>query len=440
MTQTKRRRLEEDVVTSNLEVKDLPVERHLLSRRDFLISGVLTSAIVLSPLLGRAMEPERRTKMTFIYPEKGQMELEARSLMAGFDLSFQENGPCPVDILRKTYDQSLDVVLQEIQGSLRDADVNLIVCVADVEGSKKAVEKFAKSRAIVFLTNPSIELVCGEICLPNVFRSSPNNYVLAEPLAPWAVMNAGMKVFITGDDNRDTNEQADSFAFGFERAGGAFCDRVMVGSASGSIDSVVSSIRNSDADFVFAAFEKESALKFLQSMNTGDSQTRKTIIGPETLTLFNKMDQAVEETVTGVPTLTNIANVESLRSKISSKSDSMALSISRVAEGYDLGGIIDSLANGGASGPPDFETLIKTVSNSKINGMRGEFRFDKNHDAVVDSWVVTWAKDSKELRRKIVASLGASVSLDFGCGNVGYPNRPDAAPVESEGVWEENAN
>jgi len=139
MTQTKRRRLEEDVVTSNLEVKDLPGERHLLSRRDFLISGVLTSAIVLSPLLGRAMEPERRTKMTFIYPEKGQMELEARSLMAGFDLSFQENGPCPVDILRKTYDQSLDEALQEIQGSLRDADVNLIVCVADVEGSKKAV-------------------------------------------------------------------------------------------------------------------------------------------------------------------------------------------------------------------------------------------------------------------------------------------------------------
>jgi hypothetical protein len=63
-------------------------------------------------------------------------------------------------------------------------------------------------------------------------------------------------------------------------------------------------------------------------MNTGDSKTRKTIVGPETLTLFNKMDQAVAETVTGVPTLTNIANVESLRSKISSKSDSMALSIS----------------------------------------------------------------------------------------------------------------
>jgi hypothetical protein len=173
-------------------------------------------------------------------------------------------------------------------------------------------------------------------------------------------------------------------------------------------------------------------------MNTGDSKTRKTIVGPEIFTLFNKMDQAVEETVTGVPTLTNIANVESLRSKISSKSDSMALSISRVAEGYDLAGIIDSLFNGGASGTPDFETLIKAVSNSKINGMRGEFRFDKNHDAVVDSWVVSCAKDSKELRRKIFASLGASVSLDFGCGKVGYPSRPNSVPVESEGVWEEN--
>ncbi len=440
MTRKRNRRPEKDVVTSDWKVGDSLDQRILWSRREFLVSSVLTSAIVLTPLLGWGTDPEQRMKITFFYPENGLMELEAVSLMAGFDLSFQENGPCPVDVLRKTYGQNLDVALQEFKGSLKDEDVNFIVCVADVEGSRKFVETLATAKVIVFIANPSINLVCGEICQPNVFRSSPNNYVLSEPLAPWAVMNAGKKVFITGDNNQDTNEKADSFAFGFERAGGAFCDRVMVGDSSATIDSVISSIRNSDADFIFAAFENEQALKFLQAVKSGNPKTQKTIVGPETLTLFNKMDRVIAENITGVSTLTNIENVESLKSKIPEKFTSMALSIPRVAEGCDLGGILLNLVNDGVSGKTDFENLIKAVSNSKIKGMRGEFRFDKNHDAVVDSWVVSWVKEAKEISQKVVASLGASVSLDFGCGKVGYPDRPDVAPVESEGVWEENSN
>ncbi|MFH0959440.1 MAG: ABC transporter substrate-binding protein [Pseudomonadota bacterium] len=432
------RRLEKDVVTSEWKVRDFCAQRHLLSRREFLVSGILTSAIILTPSLGRATQPDQKMKLTFVHPNKGYMELEARSLMAGFDLSSQENGPCPIEIFRKNYDQNLEETLREVQGSFKGDEINFIVCFADVEGSQRVVETFAKSRAIVFLTNPSIKLVCGEVCQPNVFRSSPNNYVLSEPLAPWAVINAGRKVFITGDDDQSANEKADSFAFGFERAGGSFCDRVMVSDSSATIDSVVSSIGNSDADFVFAAFENESALKFLQAVKSVHPKTRKTIVGPETLTSFSKTEQAVEETVIGVPTLTNVTNVQSLRSKIFTKFGSEAMSIPRVAEGFDLARIIDCVASEGATGERDLERVIKAISNSKINGMRGEFRFDKNHDAILDSWVVSWVKGERELRQEIIASLGASVSLDFGCGRVGYPNRPDAVPMESEGVWEEN--
>ncbi len=440
MTQYKNLRKERQNVSFVRRFPDSQVDSSALSRREFLVGGLLTSALLLSRSAVWANDPEERIKLGFIYPDSGDMEVEAKSLMAGFDLFFDKEGPCPIDIVKKPYSANSNEISVTLDEWIKDPKVRCIVLIADVDSSEKAIMTCASSKALLFVTNRAVKLVAGEICNPNVFRVSANNYVLSEPLAPWAVQNVGTKVFITGVNDPDGNEKCDSFAFGFERAGGAFVDRMMSDGSPESIKSVVASIKNSEADCVFAGFKNQAAEDFLKAISSESPKTIKTVIGPETLTSWERKNSVGLETIFGVPTLTNVINPESIRSKISNLFGSMPISVSRAAEGYDLGQIVNKSAKENFLQVEDFETLLRFVGDLKFDGFRGAFSFDKNQDAVVDSWVTSWEMKSGELSRKVLASLGASASLDFGCGKVGYPSRPDSSPSQTEGVWDEPTN
>ncbi|MGA8831185.1 MAG: ABC transporter substrate-binding protein [Desulfomonilaceae bacterium] len=417
------------------------IDPPVFSRREFLVSGLLSSVMLLSGSAAWAKDPEERAKVGFIYPDSGEMEQEAKSLMAGFDLFFDNDGPCPVDVYKKPFQANSDEIGETLEKWINDDNVRFIVLFADVESSEKAVKTCAAAKTILFIANRSVKLVSGEICNTNVFRVSANNYVMSEPLAPWAIQNCGTKVFITGDNDRGGNERSDFFAFGFERAGGAFVDRVMSDGTAESVQSVLTSIANSETDFVFACFEGQSAENFLKAFSAQAPRHRKTVIGPETLTSFDVKSGATQEMILNIPALTNVLNPGSIKSKIVHLYGAMPLSIARASEGHDLGQIIDILAKEQFLQTKDFDTLVKYVADSKFNGLRGAFKFDKNHDAVVESWVTAWESRSGGVSQKVLASLGPSASLDFGCGKVGYPNnRHDSTSSGSEGVWEENGN
>ncbi|MGC8604953.1 MAG: ABC transporter substrate-binding protein, partial [Desulfomonilaceae bacterium] len=378
-----------------------------------------------------------RIKIGFMYPDSGSMEVEARSFIAGFNLFFDKNGPFPVNVFKKPYQLNSDEMGESLKDWIKDDKFRLIVLFADVENSEKAVKMCASAKSILFIANRCVKLVSGEVCEPNVFRVSANNYVLSEPLAPWAVQNMGTTVFITGLDDLDGNEQGDFFAFGFERAGGGFADRVMSDGSPASIGSVLNAIANSDADFVFACFRDEIAGKFLKAFNAGSSKMKKGIVGPETLTSFELKKDFGSETIVNIPTVTNVINPIEIASKIGRFDGATPLSISRVAEGYDLGQIVGRMAKENFLKFEDFDSCLKFISESKFDGFRGSFAFDKNHNAVIDSWVTKWETKSGELSQKVLVSLGPSASLDFGCGRVGYPSRQEPGPSDDEGIWDE---
>ena len=98
-------------------------------------------------------------------------------------------------------------------------------------------------------------MAAGEYCQPNVFQSLRQQLCRFETWRLRQYKNVGSTVFITGDDDLNGNEKCDFFTFRFERAGGAFADRSMSDGSLASIQSIMSSIKNSNAEFVFAAFK-----------------------------------------------------------------------------------------------------------------------------------------------------------------------------------------
>ncbi len=412
-------------------------EECLPSRRDFLIGAGVSALVLLAGIPGVEAEEVPPVKVGFILPDKGENAQEAKSLLWGFECFLAEKGATPLKIVKRDPGPDGDKTLEAISAFLADKEVRFIIGPPSLEASEKCIHALAGKSAILFVTNPSARLVAGEMCLPGSFRVRPNTYQSAHPLAPWSLQSVGQKVFITGDDDSQGNEEGDFFAQSFERAGGTFADRVMAPSDEGKMKSLLDAVTKSQADFVFASFRRKSARTFLKAFHAAAPPLKQTVIGPESLTAFPATLTGLGKAARGVMTLTALQNPQQFLNKVKKATRKDATEAARAAEGYDIAQIIFAAASLAPQEREDQAALIKFIEGIQIEGPRGKVSFDPNHEPVLDMLVQEWVPAGKTFTQKITAHLGTCRSLDFGCGRVGYPRRPEREPAEEDQAGQE---
>ncbi len=131
----------------------------------------------------------------------------------------------------------------------------------------------------------------------------------------------------------------------------------------------------------------------------------------------------------GVKTLTFMKNQEEFAGGIKKNLRREVTDVLRAAEGYDLGSIISRISglNPDQRGQDE---LIKFVSEIEIVGPRGKLRFDKNHEPILEAMVQQWIPEGQGFKQQIIENIGSCSSVDFGCGRIGFPKRPESGPAD----------
>jgi len=402
-----------------------------ISRRDFLVWTGAGTALLLGGFPTASTADKQRLRVGMILPEQGPFSGEAKSLLSGFELYLKEKGSdaANLEILKRDPGQDDAKTVEAVADLVMTKQVHVLVGPPSLDGSEKVIHGIANANIILFVTNPSVRLVAGEFCLPGSFRVRNNSYQAAQPLAAWALKNVGKKVFLTGDDDPQGNEEADSFAYGFEKVGGAFADRMMIPARSGKIKNLRDAVAKSKPDFVFASFRHEQAVSFLKAYRGANAPLTQPIIGPDSLTAFPRTLTDLGKSCAGVRTLTFMKAQEDFAGKIKKILRREVTDVVRAAEGYDIADIVWRMSDL----PPDRRDpsqLINFVSEIEIEGPRGKIRFDKNHEPVLDAMVQEWMPEGQGFKQKILENIGPSSSMDFGCGRVGFPKRPESGPAD----------
>ncbi|MDQ7781812.1 MAG: ABC transporter substrate-binding protein [Desulfomonilaceae bacterium] len=361
----------------------------------------------------------------FIVPEDTAFAAEAESLIAGFELFLMENKVSSVEILKKSAGSNGKETLTGLAELVMKHEVRFLVSPPTLSGSEKCIHGIPPGKVVLFVTNPAVRLVSGEMCIPGAFRLGANTYQSARPLAPWSLTNLGRKVFITGVDDSQGNEQADFFAYGFERAGGQFADREMVRTDGKDTEPLLNSIRKSNADFVFASFRGGTAEAFLKAVQSASPGLGKPVVGPESLTCYPEPLTSMGDAGFGVKTLGTLRDAAAFARKVEKHTGTRVTNAVRAAEGYDTASIVFKAAESGNAANGETENLIKFIEQTEIDGPRGKIRFDKNHEPILDMFVQQWESGKRGPRQRIVQELGTVPSLDFGCGRVGFPKKTD---------------
>jgi len=352
--------------------------------------------------------------------------------VAGFELFVKEKGAGSLELLKKQAGPRDEKTLEALVQFLTREDIRFLIAPDSVSGSEKCIHGLPEDKVILFITHPSVRLVAGELCPSGVFRLTPNTFQAAKPLAPWALSSLGTKAFLTGQDDDQGNEEADFFAYGFERAGGSFTNRIMAPLEAKAVAAIAQEVRAIKPDFVFASFRSKAAQMFLKQYHDGKSDPLPPVIGPESLASYPQPAQDLSKACDGVRTLGFVRDPVKFASQVRKKVGRNIASAERAAQGYDIAQVILKATEkqGGPHGEGKATELIEIIEGLEIEGPRGKIRFDKNHEPILDAHIAQWEWDGKTLHRKTVMDLGPCQSLDFGCGRVGFP--PKARSDDSE--------
>jgi ABC-type branched-subunit amino acid transport system substrate-binding protein len=427
-----------DVARSLVPGTDVLPEAACVSRRDFLAgTGALVFALLFDVAHARSSSSGPVRVGVIMSGNTGSSELD--SLLAGFDLFAKEQGAGSLQLLKKQAGPREEKTLEALVQLLIREDIRFLIAPDSVASSEKCIHGLPEDKVILFITHPSVKLVSGELCPPAVFRLTPNTFQAAKPLAPWALRNLGTKAFLTGQDDDQGNEEADFFAYGFERAGGTFANRVMALPESKAVATIAQDVRTIKPDFVFASFRGKAAQMFLKQYHDGKSDRLPPVIGPESLASYPQPAKELAKACDGVRTMAFIKDPVRFASQVRRKVGRSIASAERAAQGYDIAQVIlKATEKQGAHREDKVAELIKIIEGLEIEGPRGKIRFDKNHEPILDAHVAQWEWDGNALHRKPVADLGACVSLDFGCGRVGFPPKQKSDEPE-EGSDQANA-
>lgn len=411
----------------------------MISRREFLASAGITAAAALTGVSVAFAQEKNPVKVGFLLPDQGPFAQECQSLLSGFKLLLQERkADAPhLEIVKKDPGPNDESALEALAELIAIRDLQFIVAPPSLKGTEQILHGVAGASKIVFVTNPIVRFVAGEMCLPTAFRIRSNTYQCGYSLSTWALKNIGVKAFLCGSDETEANEVTDFFANGFERTGGTFVDRIMLPPESQDFGSILEAVKASDANLLFAAFAGNSAAAFMKAVATASPALKQAVIGPESLTAFPQVVDQMKGTTFSARTGTSVKDPHEFARILKEKAKEQVADVARAAEGYDLAQVIFTATRGDQSADKDIHQLANSITEMTIDGPRGKFTFDKNHEPVLEMLVQEWQFSGQTAHRKVVENIGPVKTPDLGCGRIGFPRKPESEIKDEEPVWEE---
>lgn len=427
--------------------------RFVVSRREFLASAGITAIAALSGVSPSFAQDTRRVKIGFLFPRQGPFAEECRSLFFGIKLLLHEKRADKpgLEIVMTDPGPNDENTLEALAELIAIKDLQFIIAPPSLKATEQILHGVAGANKIVFVTNPAVKLVAGEMCLPTGFRICPNTYQCGYSLSTWALKNVGVKAFLCGNDEPEANEVIDFFANGFERAGGTFVDRVMLPPDSQDFGNILEAVNASDANLVFAAFAGNSAAAFMKAVAGASPSLKQAVIGPESLTTFPLVVDQMKGTKFSARTGTSVKDPEEFARLLKEKVKDLeefardlkvnvkepVADVARAAEGYDLAQVIFNATRGDQSADKEIHQVAHSIADMTIEGPRGKFTFDKNHEPVLEMLVQEWQFSGQTAQRKVVENIGPVKTPDLGCGRIGFQRKPESEIKDEEPVWEE---
>src|SRR5437868_3233620 len=246
-----------------------------------------------------------------------------------------------------------------------------------------------QEKTLTIVTNAGAQAVTGQLCAPNVFRTSFSNWQTSYPCADVVLKDGRKKAVLMFWNYSFGQESMAAFKEGFTKGGGTIVKEIPVPFPTTEFQANLSEIAALKPDAVFVFFAGAGAAKFVKDYADAGLRGKVALYGSGFLTegVLSAQGAAAE----GIKTTLHYADAldspanrkfrEAFKKATNREADVYAVA------GYDTVNVLAQALEKVKGDTGAHSELIAALESARIDSPRGRFRFSKTHNPIQDIYL-----------------------------------------------------
>jgi len=366
--------------------------RRARSRREFLkAAGCLTSAALLGPRF--AWGQAGKIKIGLMLPYTGTYAALGSAITNGFKLAVAEHGGKlgGRDLDYFTVDDESDPAkAPENTNKLVQRDkVDVLIGTVHSGVALGMVKVARETGTLLIIPNAGAAAATGELCAPNIFRTSFTNWQTGYPMGK-VVVDRGFKNAVTLTWKYAAGEESvGGFGEGLTKAGGKVVKELWVPFPQVEFQALLTQIASLKPDAVYTFFAGAGAVKFVKDYAAAGLKGKIPLFGSGFLT--DGVLEAQGEAAQGLETTLHYGDgIDTPRNKSFRDAYSKAYKAEPdvyAVQGYDTGLLLSVGLDAVRGDVNKKNELIAALEKTRIDSPRGTWTLSKAHNPIQDIYL-----------------------------------------------------
>ena len=361
------------------------------SRREFLAGMSALAAVSLMPLAGCAKSDKIRVGL--MLPYTGTYAQLGVAIENGFRLALADDGGRlggrEVEYF-KVDDESNPAKATDNANKIIARDkVDVLVGTVHSGVAMGMIKVAREAGTLVLIPNAGANAATGELCSPNVFRTSFSNWQPTHPLGKVMVKNGHKKsVFITWKYGAG-QQAAASFAEGYAAAGGTVVKELFVPFPNVEFQALLTEIAALKPDAVACFFAGGGAVKFVKDYAAAGLKDKIPLYGSGFLTegVLAAQGDAAEGVMTTLHYADTLDNPQNKAFRAGYLDAYSAEADVYAVQGFDTGLLLKQALEPTKGDIGNRSAVIGAMEGAVIDSPRGKWKMSRAHNPIQDFYL-----------------------------------------------------
>ncbi|MEQ9813352.1 MAG: ABC transporter substrate-binding protein [Azospirillaceae bacterium] len=352
---------------------------------------LIGTAAAAALVAGSAMAQDTPIRIGLMLPYSGTYAQLGANITDAMQMAMEErnNGGVEVEYVQLDSEADPSAAVENARRLIDRDQVDILVGPVHSGVAMGMVQVVRQTGTPLIIPNAGVLAATGELCAPNIFRTSFSNWQPAYP-SGFVAYEAGARTAVTLSwDYGAGHDATGGFAQAFTEAGGEVVEQLFLPFPDTNFQPLLTQIASMNPDAVFVFFAGGGAVQFLNDYNAAGLHGTIPLYGSGFLT--DGVLDAVGDAADGVQTTLHYA--DGLDNAVDGPfREAFEARTGRVADvyavqGYDTGQLIAQTLEAVGGDISDLDAFLEAMGEQTIASPRGEFTFSDAHNPIQDIYL-----------------------------------------------------
>lgn len=360
------------------------------------LSGILRKLAAGSFVIGMAAVPvgaaiaqqSGPVKIGVLLPYTGTYAALGEAITNGMKMAIDEHGGKlggrAVEYVIVDSEADPGKAVGNMQKLISGSNVDVVIGPVHSGVGMAAVKVARESGVPLIITNAGFNAATGQLCAPNIFRTSFSSWQTAYPMGQVAYEKGYRKIATVTWRYGFGTESVDAFKEGFEKAGGKIVKEIYLPFPEVEFQAQLTEIASLKPDAVFSFFAGGGAVKFVKDYAAAGLNKSIPLLGSGFLTdgTLPAQGQAAEGILTTLHYADDLDNPVNKKFKADYKQKFNKEADIYAVQGYDAGLLLVHSLEVVKGNTRDREAWIAAMREARFDSPRGPFVLSKAHHPI----------------------------------------------------------